>query len=262
MKAKRILYRLFLSALSAIFGCGKTSPMESVSKNSETSMHKKTIVRRTPEPIVMDADWNKPVWRSMDPITVALYMGQEPSHRPLTQAKLAWDDDFVYVIFHVEDYYVRAVATEHQQMVCQDSCVEFFFTPGSEIKTGYFNLEVNSIGTMLMYHQMARGQDKCVLDDDDLAAIQIATSLPQGQRIDPEIQKPTVWTVEYALPWRMLQRYAPVSPPTTGEVWRANFYKCADRTSQPHWLTWSKVPLPNPDFHQPSYFGFLEFAGD
>jgi len=223
-------------------------------------MYKKTIVRRTAEPIAINADWNKPVWRGIDPITIDLHMGQEPSHRPLTQAKLAWDADNLYVIFRVEDRFVRAVADQHQQMVCQDSCVEFFFTPGNDIKTGYFNLEVNCIGTILMYHQLARGQDKREIDSEDLAQIKIAASLPQGQLIDPEIQNPTVWTVEYALPWRMLQRYAPVNAPAPGVGWRANFYKCADQTSHPHWLTWSKIPLPNPDFHQPAYFGTLMFA--
>ena len=45
-----------------------------------------------------------------------------------------------------------------------------------------------------------------------------------------------------------------------GQTWRANFYKCADASVFPHWLTWSRVGLPEPDFHQPAFFGTLEFA--
>lgn len=259
MKTKLILCGLLLSG---IFGCGKSDPAGSVQESSETSMYKQAVIRRAAEPITIDAEWDKPAWNMVEPITLNLVMGQEPAHKPLTQVKLAWDDDFVYVIFRVEDHYVRAVATEHQQMVCQDSCVEFFFTPGNDISKGYFNLEVNCIGTMLMYHQIARGQNRQVVDVADLQSIQVATSLLKGQLIDPEIHRSTIWTVEYAVPLQMLARYAPVSTPENGTVWRANFYKCADKTSRPHWLTWSKIPLPNPDFHQPSYFGSLEFAGD
>jgi hypothetical protein len=223
-------------------------------------MYKQTIARRINEKLTLDADWLNPVWRGVEPITLELYMGQEPSHRPLTQVKLGWDKDNVYVIFRVEDRFVRAVADRHQEMVCLDSCVEFFFTPGNAVSNGYFNLEVNCIGTILMYHQAARGQNVRAVAAEDLNAIRIATSLPQGQCIDPELARTTVWTVAYALPWRMLAQYAPVSAPAAGTNWRVNFYKCADKTSQPHWLTWSKIPLPKPDFHQPTYFGTLTFA--
>jgi hypothetical protein len=39
----------------------------------------------------------------------------------------------------------------------------------------------------------------------------------------------------------------------------ANFYKCADQTSHPHWLTWASVDYPQPKFHLPEFFGRLVF---
>ena len=39
-----------------------------------------------------------------------------------------------------------------------------------------------------------------------------------------------------------------VISPSPRAVWRVNFYKCADDTSHPHWLTWSPVELPDPKF--------------
>jgi hypothetical protein len=152
------------------------------------------------------------------------------------------------------------VATEYFGNVWQDSCVEFFFTPQEEVTDGYFNLETNCIGTILMFHQQAIDKGRRYLEIDDLDTIKLATSLPQGQPIDPEIDQPLAWTLEYALPWRMLENYAPIAAPAPGVTWRANFYKCADKTSRPHWLTWSKIPLERPNFHQPQYFGYLEFT--
>lgn len=38
---------------------------------------------------------------------------------------------------------------------------------------------------------------------------------------------------------------------------RGNFYKCADLTTVPHYLSWSPVGTPSPDFHRPEYFGTL-----
>jgi hypothetical protein len=56
-----------------------------------------------------------------------------------------------------------------------------------------------------------------------------------------------------------LERYCPVRPPEIRGRWRVNFYKCADRTSHPHWLTWAPVDSPAPNFHLPDAFGIMEF---
>jgi hypothetical protein len=45
---------------------------------------------------------------------------------------------------------MRSVATQYQEMVCYDSCVEFFVQP--EPHLGYFNFEFNRGGTMLIYY--------------------------------------------------------------------------------------------------------------
>jgi hypothetical protein len=135
--------------------------------------------------------------------------------------------------------------------VCADSCVELFFIPGEDTATGYFNLEVNCGGAMLFNHQFARGDR---VSEADCARIELAHSLPR--RVDPEIAEPITWTVEYRLPFAVL---GPTDVPAPGVRWRANFYKCADGTSHPHWLTWAPVDRPAPDFHVPECFGTLEF---
>ena len=223
-------------------------------------MYKMYPVKKVDEPIEINAEWNKPVWQNIKPIPLELYMGDKPDHQPKTEAKVAWDDEHLYVIFRVEDRYVRATAQKYFEPVYQDSCVEFFLTPQEDSAKGYFNLETNCIGTILMYHQLSRGVGNRPLETKDLDKIRMATSLPKGQPIDPELAGPVVWTLEYALPWKILKNYAEVVAPAPGVKWRANFYKCADNTSHPHWLTWSKIPLERPDFHQPMYFGTLEFV--
>ena len=58
---------------------------------------------------------------------------------------------------------------------------------------------------------------------------------------------------------QILSTYAPVTAPGPGVAWRANFYKCADASSHPHWLTWAPVDWPQPDFHRKEFFGTLVF---
>jgi hypothetical protein len=44
----------------------------------------------------------------------------------------------------------------------------------------------------------------------------------------------------------------------SGKKIKANFYKCGDKTEEPHYLSWSPIDTPEPDFHVPSFFGLLE----
>jgi len=45
-----------------------------------------------------------------------------------------------------------------------------------------------------------------------------------------------------------------------GKTFRANFYKCGDMLTVPHYVTWNPVGTENPDYHQPKYFGLLKFV--
>jgi hypothetical protein len=136
--------------------------------------------------------------------------------------------------------------------------VEFFFTPGTDVTQGYFNLEMNCGGTMLLHFQTIPRKGQMALTEADLARIEVAATQPRI--VDPEIAAPTTWTVEYRLPAEILRAYLPnAAGPAPGIKWRANFFKCGDDTSHPHWLTWNKIDRPRPDFHVPEGFGEIVF---
>lgn len=216
-------------------------------------------VKRAQAAIAFDGSWDGDFWKEVTPLELKQFMGERPEHFPRTQAKLLYDDSAVYVIFRVDDRFVRAVAQKHQDAVYKDSCVEFFFTPHTDIAQGYFNLEMNCGGTMLLHYQRVPRQDAVLLSGADLEQIEVAHSLPKI--VDPEISDPTQWTVAYRLPVAIFSKYfpAPLQQPAPGVTWRANLYKCADDTSHPHWLTWSPVVFEQPDFHRPQSFGVLAF---
>jgi len=198
-----------------------------------------------------------PPWKAIPSELIRNYMGERPGHFPKTEVKIAYDDMAIYVMFRVEDRYVQAAAAKHQDPVCGDSCVEFFFTPGSDVSRGYFNLEMNCGGTMLFHFHPGSKSGRIEIPGGDCDEIAITHSLPR--MVDPEIQESVTWTVSYSVPIAMLSRYCQVRRPQPNAMWRANFYKCADKTSHPHWLTWSPVDYPKPNFHLPQSFGVLEF---
>lgn len=214
------------------------------------------LVTKLANPPKNGAGWDDSPWREIPSELLRNYMGAKPDHFPRTEVKIAYEDSALHVMFRVEDRYVRALAAEHQDSVCGDSCVEFFFTPGSDLSKGYFNFEMNCGGTILFHFH---SEDRRIeIPGSDCKGIAKTHSLPRI--VDLEIAESVTWTVGYAIPIALMRRYCPVSTPKPHDVWRGNFYKCADRTSHPHWLTWSPVHYPKPNFHLPKSFGVLEFG--
>ncbi len=215
-----------------------------------------TIIRE--DQLGVDASsWQKAPWDAVSSQKLSCHMGERPRHFPDTRVKLAYDAHAIYLMFRVQDRYVRALARADQDRVYQDSCVEFFFTPGPDPDLGYFNLEMNCGGTILFHFQTLPRQNPVEISISDCARILRDASLPKV--VSPEIEAPVLWFVSASIPFDLLSLYTAVTRPGPGKTWRANFYKCADKTSHPHWLTWAPVDLPAPDFHQPRAFGTLCF---
>ncbi len=217
----------------------------------------KYIVKKTEDNFEIDSNYNRKEWSEIQPIVLLNTMGDVPQFLPNTEIKMMYNEKFIYIIFKVKDKYIRSVNKTINSPVSNDSCVEFFFTPSIDVSAGYFNLEINAGGTPLFRFQKRRNIDKMEIDLEDIKSIKIAHSLPKI--IDPEIIKPTDWTIECRIPIDMLKKYFKMDNPSSGVIWRANFYKCGDETSNIHYLTWNKVENEIPDFHLPEYFGEIEF---
>jgi len=218
------------------------------------------LIRRLSSPIDFSA-WDAPCWKNAETAHVALVRPESSSHHPDVSFRLLYDDSAIHGFFRVADRYVLSTHQIDNQSVCQDSCVEFFFQPFG--KGPYFNLEMNCGGTVLCFYIADHTRnpngfaDYTILPVEELNAIRRFPSLPR--LIDPEITEPTTWTLGFTLPYAMLEKYCgPISRAAlSGSVWRANFYKCADKSSHPHWITWQPVSALN--FHLPECFGNIRF---
>jgi len=213
-------------------------------------------VRRSENPPETNAEWSKEIWKKTTPLRLDNFMGDKPAHFPETKVKLRYDQDHIYVIFSVMDRYIKAVAKKTQGRVWEDSCVEFFFSPGPDVERGYFNFEANCKGVFLFQYHLNNGTNG-VVSEVDCKRIEISHSLTR--EVEQEYTEPENWIVEYRIPFSLLSKYMKVDEPEPGVSWRANFYKCADKTSHPHWLTWAPLDYPEPKFHLPEFFGRLVF---
>ena len=216
-------------------------------------------IRRALKRPSLRGQWDDPVWRHAETARLEHFHPEGSDHRPVVDVRVLHDALSLYAIFRVADRYVRAVRTRYQDMVCNDSCVEFFVQPKAD--AGYFNFEINCGGTMLLYYNvpLPEGVGEAMRTEVPEAlgrTVTIYHSMPG--RVEPEIAEPTEWIVEYAIPVALLEHYVgPLGNPA-GQTWRGNFYKCGDETSHPHWAMWSPV-REGFSFHQPRFFGALHF---
>jgi len=217
-------------------------------------------VRATAAALDLRAEWPDPAWAHAETLEIQHFRPESSEHHPQTSARLLYDATGIHGIFRVQDRYVRCVRTQYQQEVWKDSCVEFFAEPKPD--RGYFNFEFNCGGAFLCSHitnpertqEGFKGFTRVPAQVGQ--TIQARSSLPQ--RIDPEISAPVLWTLRFFIPFALFERYLGPLGTVKGQVWRGNFFKCADESSHPHWASWS--PVDEFNFHRPSCFGSLRFA--
>lgn len=213
--------------------------------------------RRTPE---LAGLWESPAWQAAEVGQIAWFHPKSTDHRPRTQFKILHDDERLYVFFNVHDRYVKSTRTDWQAQVCRDSCVEFFFEPKPD--AGYFNIEINCGGTILVYYI----EDESITPEGFHTYTQLPSRAQDHFRVYrsmpeivyPEITEPTDWRIEYSVDLSLFAHYVGPLGKLAGQSWRGNLYKCGDFTSHPHWASWNPIG-ETLNFHQPGKFAALRF---
>ncbi len=169
-------------------------------------------------------------------------------YQPLTSFSIAHSGTHIFIDFFVRCNYLRAVNYTDNSSVHQDSCVEFFVCPNGKLP--YYNFEFNCIGTIHAACRKNRNEGT-PLSSEQLATVKRLPSC--GTKPFNELQGMFTWNLLVAIPLELMNvKYEGKPIEMT-----ANFYKCADLTSTPHFLSWAPVNTPEPDFHRPEFFGTL-----
>lgn len=172
---------------------------------------------------------------------------------PLTAVDVAYTDTGLYLRFQSRGKGLRAQYGKDGDPVHRDSCVEAFLQlPGDE---RYYNFEFNCIGTCDAGHRLSREKNT------PFTATQYGyISRAISERAGVLFERPLgihYFTVSVKLDFKVFGIEKPEEIPATI---KANFYKCGDDTTIPHFASWHKVEAPEPDFHRPESFLTLDFG--
>ena len=211
---------------------------------------------------ILDFDWslaeegfvNKSLWPKND-------------YKPDTRFYLLYDKDNLFGLLLTKGEHElnpRAETKDFQGAVHKDSCLEFFFSYEPD-NPAYANLELNSHPTL--HFGIGKGRENRVKPSaDELRDIKIHKM--DSDRLVKGISFAYDWGIAFKIPAKLLNslwnKYDLANDVLdehfySGQVMKANFYKCGDLTAEEHYLAWNEVDTDRPDFHKPEFFANLEF---
>ena len=183
-------------------------------------------------------------WTSIPALDVDNYLWCEPLDIRM-KSQICYSEEGLHVHLRAWEKDIRAELNEPMSMVCEDSCMEFFFRP-QEGDLRYFNLEINPNGQM--YIGFGPNMPKLVR-----LALQEEDTLLQKKWNYTE----DGWEVFYTFPVEVIQVFFPGYELKSGMKIYANSYKCGDETVKPHFIAWNPVDVVVPSFHEPEHFGLM-----
>ncbi len=172
-------------------------------------------------------------------------------YTPDIRFRIAHTGDTILLNFRCREEYVRAEAPGDNGPVWEDSCVEFFLSPGGQ---RYYNFECNCGATLLCANGDGR-TDRCHCDPELLKSVKRHSSITENRFATRKA--PEEWEISLAIPVSVL--FNDNITDLSGMDFTANFYKCGDMLPVPHFLSWAPIKVDSPDFHRPEFFGKLHF---
>ncbi len=226
-------------------------------------------------------DWAEgSAWRgaaSVAPFTLA--DGSAPAAQA-TEARLAWDDQGLYVRFQCADRDAWGTLLRRNDPVYAEEAVEIFLAPGPAAPRRYLEIEISPLGTVFaasIHHPTGRRSD--LVADTSWPCHGLRSQVGRGAARQD-------WWAALAIPWHALldglAAAAPASGATAGAnpqppedaadaaatatalpaIWRANLYRIErPRDAAAELSCWSPTLTRPPDFHKPERFGLLELVG-
>ena len=272
------------ASLLAAFLCGlapgpRASQRARVDFEAMPFAPRQYVAYRTASRLNIDGRLDEPAWTAAAWTGAFVDIEGESRQRPRfrTRAKMLWDADYFYVAAEMEEPDVWGTLTERDSVIFRDNDFEIFIDPDGDTHA-YYELEVNALGTPwdLMLVKPYRDGGPAI-NAWDIAGLQVGVDV-RGTLNRPG-DRDDGWTVEIAMPWKILREAAPDhQPPQTGDRWRVNFSRVewdvdvtdgryakrrkpgsTDPLPENNWV-WS--PQGAIDMHMPERWGYVQFSGE
>jgi hypothetical protein len=215
---------------------------------------------------LLDQAWTAAPWTDA---FVDIEGDSRPRPRFRTRAKMLWDDTYLYVAALLDEPHVWGTVAQHDAVIFHDNDFEIFIDPDGD-NHEYYEIEINALNA-----EWDLFLSKPYRDHGTACNEWEIPGLKKAVHVNGTLNNPTdtdtSWSVELALPWQALAKYAHrPTPPEDGDQWRMNFsrvewqhdrrdgsYRKVPKKPEDNWV-WS--PQGVIDMHRPERWGYVQFS--
>jgi hypothetical protein len=243
----------------------------------DASPKKGYLTYKTAEKPIIDGQLDDTSWRAANwsDAFQDIRGGDFPTPDQLTQMKMLWDENFLYIGVKLYENHIWATYLERESVIFQENDIEIFIDPNGDTHN-YYEIEINALGTLwdlLMTKPYKNGGRP--INGWNINDFEYAIHL-DGTINDPG-DEDNFWSIEMAIPWKSLSQSGPnFKPPVDGEQWRINFSRVqwqiiaedggyskkinpqsGKHFPEDNWV-WSPIGVVN--MHIPERWGYVQFA--
>lgn len=169
---------------------------------------------------------------------------------PSVSFSIAYLDDNIALKYFVGEQHTQATYKAVNDPVYKDSCVEFFISFADD--QNYYNLEFNALGTALVGFGKDRN-GRVAIPDDKVSGVKALSNINWAK----DTAGFNTWELTLLVPFSIFI-YHDIKT-LNGITGKVNFFKCGDDLPEPHFISWSNIDSPVPDFHLSQFFGTVKF---
>ncbi len=271
---------ILLSVIPIFICCQRQKKAEYdlfIDVSTEMVKPKSYLVPKAKEALIIDGVANESAWKNASFTDPFIDIEGVKSPKYLTQAKMLWDENYLYVYADMEEPHIWGYLKQRDTIIFYNNDFEVFIAP-SGTTYNYGEIEINSLDTVwdLLLNRPYRDGGKANNHwnlDELKSAVHIEGSINDPSDTD------TLWSVEMAIPMPALieLKNDPKTLPKEGEQWRINFsrvewdfelegnsyYRKKDKEGnflpEYNWV-WSNQKVIN--MHEPEKWGYLQFTHD
>lgn len=191
--------------------------------------------------------------------------------------KMTYDSEFLYIGAEVKEKSIWAKHEKSGPNLFTDNAFEIFIDPNGNTHN-YMEFQVNAMGTLAvltlsMPYRDGNPKVKILKNTDVLSEVHVYGTLNNPMDVDSS------WTVEMAIPWKLIKKYTTIGEPLNKDTYRVNFATVRwhmETTAEgeivkkmqehkkwpvmPEYAAWS--PQYEIDLHKPENWGYVKFTNN
>lgn len=194
-------------------------------------------------------EWKNAQWNSLIKL-------DEGGKEYVSRFKIQYSSTGIYVLFNGTDDKITTTYDEDMGDLYNGDVFEVFFHPNSNVRS-YFEYEVNQLNKeliLLLTNSNGKSYSWVPWHYENNRRLRKVVKVIGGDAKSGATIKS--WTAEVFFPNELLA-LLPNTPPKSGEVWNANFYRLDYDSGK--MIKWSWSPTIKKSFHELENFGQIKF---